>query len=109
VRLINLTPHTLTIVGADGSFVRNISPSGTVARCAVTRKQVGCVDGIPINRTYFGDVDALPDPQPDTFYIVSALVAQAVPNRRDVLITDDAVRDAQGRIVGCRALATLAR
>jgi hypothetical protein len=109
MKLINLTPHTLTIVGADGSTVRNIPPSGTIARCAVTRRQVGAVDGIPINRTDFGAVDGLPDPQPDTHFIVSALVAQAVPSRRDVLITDDAVRDDAGRIVGCRALATLAR
>lgn len=32
------------------------------------------------------------------------LVAQAVPEREDVFIIDDAVRDEQGRIIGCRAL-----
>jgi len=45
------------------------------------------------------------DPRPDTIYVVSALVAQAVPERQDVFIVDDAVRDDQGRIIGARALA----
>jgi hypothetical protein len=71
--------------------------------------QVGTVtvDGIsvPVNRTQFGVVTGLPDPQPDTIYIVSAVVAQAVPDRPDVFIVDDAVRDEQGRIIGARALA----
>lgn len=84
--------------------------SGSVPRCATTRVQVGTVTvngvTVPINRTQFGDVDGLPAPALDTFYIVSALVAQAVKGTRDdVLIVDDAVRDDQGRIIGARALA----
>jgi hypothetical protein len=102
--IINLTPHTINLVGDNP---QNFPPSGTVARCAVTRQQVGTVDGVPVNRTVYGDVTGLPAPQPDTYYIVSALVAQACPDRADLLITDDAVRDDQGRIVGCRALATM--
>jgi len=58
-----------------------------------------------VDRTQFGAVTGLPDPQPDTIFVVSALVAQAVPDRQDVFITDDAVRDDQGRLIGCRALA----
>lgn len=102
--IVNLTPHTINVLGDNP---QNFPPSGTVARCAVTRQQVGTVDGVPLNRTVYGDVTGLPAPQPGTYYIVSALVAQAVPDRTDVLITDDAVRDDQGRIVGCRALATM--
>jgi len=94
--------------GPDGPVV-TIPPSGLVARCATSRVQVDTitVDGvtIPVNRTRFGQVSDLPDPQPDTIYIVSSLVAQAVPDRQDVFIVDDAVRDDQGRIIGARALA----
>ena len=75
----------------------------------VGHRQVDTVtaDGItvPVNQTRFGEVSDLPDPQPDTIYIVSALVAQAVPDRQDVFIVDDSVRDEQGRIIGARALA----
>lgn len=110
MKIVNLTPHALNLMsaGPDGPVV-TIPPSGQVARCAVTRVQVDTitVDGVtvPINKTQFGAVSDLPDPQPNTVYVVSALVAQAVPERKDVFITDDAVRDEQGRIIGCRALA----
>ena len=110
MRIVNLTPHALNLMpaGPDGPVV-TIPPSGQVARCAVDRVQVDTVtvDGIsvPVNQTRFGEVSDLPDPQPDTIFVVSALVAQAVPDRPDVFITDDAVRDEQGRIIGARALA----
>jgi hypothetical protein len=110
MKLVNLTPHALNLMpaGPTGPVV-TIPPSGLVARCAVDRVQVGTVtvDGIsvPVNQARFGAVSDLPDPQPDTIYVVSALVAQAVPDRQDVFIVDDAVRDEQGRIIGCRTLA----
>lgn len=102
--IVNLTPHTINVLGDNP---QNFPPSGTVARCAVARQQVGTVDGVPVNHTTFGEVTGLPVARTDTYYIVSALVAQACPDRADLLITDDAVRDDQGRIVGCRALATM--
>jgi len=110
MKLVNLTPHALVIMpeGPDGPTV-TIPPSGQVARCTTSRVQVDTitVDGIsvPVNQTRFGEVFDLPDPQPDTIYIVSALVAQAVPGRQDVFVVDDTVRDDQGRIIGARALA----
>ena len=110
MNIVNLTPHALNLMpaGPTGPVV-TIPPSGQVARCATSRVQVDTVtvDGItvPVNRTEFGAVTGLPDPQPDTIFIVSAVVAQAVPNRPDVFIVDDAVRDEQGRIIGARALA----
>jgi len=112
MKVVNLTPHALNLMpaGPTGPVV-TIPPSGQVARCVVDRVQVDTVtvtvDGIsvPVNRTQFGAVTSLPDPQPDTIFIVSSVVAQAVPDRPDVFIVDDAVRDEQGRIIGCRALA----
>lgn len=104
--LMNLTPHTLNLLAGGGVA---IPPSGTVARCDVTRHQLGVllVDGteVPINHTKFGVVTGLPDPRPGVYYIVSSLVAQAVPERADVLVVDDAVRDEAGRVIGARGLA----
>lgn len=110
MRIVNLTPHALNFMpqGPDGPVV-TIPPSILMARCAVHRVQVDTitVDGIaiPVNRTQFGTVTGLPDPRPDTIFVVSALVAQAVPDRQDVFIVDDTIRDDQGRIIGARALA----
>ena len=110
MNIVNLTPHPLNLMpeGPDGPTA-TIPPSGQVARCAVDRVQVDTVTvngvSVPVNQTQFGSVSDLPDPQPDTIFVVSALVAQAVPDRQDVFIVDDAVRDDQGRIIGARALA----
>lgn len=105
MRIINLTPHSITFVDTTGNTILTVEPSGQVARCAVNREKVGDINGIPVNKSRFGNVENLPEPQEGTIYIVSALTAQAVPEREDVFITDDAVRDEQGRIIGCRALA----
>ena len=103
--LVNLTPHSITFVDDAGNTVLTVEPSGQVARCSVAREKIGDINGIPVNKSRFGKVENLPDPQEGTIFIVSALTAQAVPEREDVFITDDAVRDEQGRIIGCRALA----
>lgn len=103
--IFNLTPHAINLL-TDPPLT--ISPSGEVARCEVHREVVGCLEGIPVNRTRFGQVEGLPAPRPGVAYIVSALVAQACPERTDVFVPDETVRDDQGRIIGCKALATLA-
>ena len=105
INFVNLTPHSITFVDDAGNTVLTVEPSGQIARCSVTREKIGEINGIPINKSQFGKVENLPEPAEGTIYIVSALTAQAVPDRQDVYITDDAVRDDQGRIIGCRALA----
>jgi len=62
---------------------------------------------IDIMEKSFNEVEGLPEPQEDTYYIVSALVAGAAKNRDDLLIPNDIVRDEAGRIIGCRNLAKI--
>ena len=108
--LINLTPHSVCLV-IDDSRVIEIPSSGIFARCLVMRQTIGAItiDGatVPLVRAEFGPVEGLPDPRPDTYYIVSRVVAEAARHRTDLLIPDDTIRDATGHIVGCRALAFL--
>ncbi|GIV82571.1 MAG: hypothetical protein KatS3mg051_1925 [Anaerolineae bacterium] len=40
IRIINLTPHPLNIERADGEIL-TVPPSGTVARCAEQREELG--------------------------------------------------------------------
>ena len=102
--IINLTPHDVNLIGKDDKEIATF-PSRGVVRCSTNRRMVGMLNGISINKTLFGEVTGLPDEKEGTYYIVSALVANACPNRHDLLLTDDAVRDDQGRIIGCKALA----
>lgn len=105
--IINLTPHAINFLREDNSVLATIEPSGTIARAAQTRERVSEVNGIVVNQCSYGSVTGLPDPQDGTIYLVSALTAQACPERSDVFITDDAVRDENGRIIGCRAIARI--
>lgn len=107
VNMVNLTPHVVTFYGPDGTTILRTVPSSGVARAAQERETIGDINGIPVSRTSYGTVEGLPDPVPNTIYIVSVLTAQAAPNRTDLYIVDDIVRDNAGRILGCRALAQI--
>lgn len=100
--LVNLTPHAITLITGNGNRV--IEPSGTVARVSVETATVDSIDGIPVTQSVFGEVENLPEPKENTIYIVSSLVAQRVPEREDVFIPNESVRDEQGKIVGCKSL-----
>jgi hypothetical protein len=60
---------------------------------------------VPVVRVEYGAVSDLPDPAEGTYLIVSLLVAMARPDRHDLLVPVELVRDATGAIAGCRALA----
>ncbi len=103
---VNLTPHAITLRGADGSEV-TVAPSGAVARVTTTEKVVGEIAGLPLVRREFGDVEGLPAPKADTVYIVSALVLGAISGRNDVVAPDTgatAIRNDKGHIVAVTRL-----
>ena len=103
--IFNLTPHAVNIVAEDLSPLATINPEEESARCSQTTIITGSIGNIPITSTSFGCVEGLPEEQEDIYYIVSRLVMQGCPNRRDLLVPNDIVRDDTGRIVGCKSLA----
>ena len=72
MKIVNLTPHAITIPG----LVRHVgpspadvvlddwtlSPSGAIARCAEQASPAAPIDGIPTSRVAFGAVEGLPVP-----------------------------------------------
>lgn len=123
MKLINLTPHTISIYTMDGDRpLMSIEPSGTLARCTQTDAVVDgiyCRDGnklvsIPLVESQFGDVEGLPAPNilaiEQRGYIVSRMALEAIREKdesrigRDVFAPGPAVRDQDGRIIGCRGL-----
>lgn len=109
--MMNLTPHNVDIHGDEG-FVITVQPSGTLARVAEQREsatpvQIGSdISGlyIPVSRATYGEVTGLPEPDGETIYIVSAQVAQQCAGRQDVFYPGPAIRDDQGRQIGCHGL-----
>ena len=103
--IINCTPHSLVFLNVDNEVIRTIEPSGIIPRVSSTSSIVGEIDGLPEEETSFGEVENLPDPEENTIYVVSTLVAQACPGRSDLRTPGQQVRDSAGRVIGCRSLA----
>ncbi len=109
--MMNLTPHAVDIYGDEG-FIVTVQPSGTVARVAEVREsaapvQIGTdISGlyIPVSRATYGAVTGLPEPDGETIYIVSGLVLAQCAGRADVFAPGPAIRDDQGRQIGCHGL-----
>jgi uncharacterized protein YuzE len=114
MNIINLTPHAVVILNSTGEQpLLTFPPSGKVARLVTDQKVVGDVSykdatqgwcRIEIVQTVFSAVEHLPayDAEADVLYIVSMPVAQALPERKDVVAPDTsrAKRDEDGKIIG---------
>lgn len=107
-KVLNLTPHDITIVFDDGSSLV-FPPSGQLARVAVKTVRTGTLivagKEIPITHSEFGEAYGLPAPKEDTIYIVSLAVAKSAPERRDLYVPNEGVRDAHGRTVAHQSFA----
>ena len=108
--LQNLTPHPLVFKTEEGGEL-TVQPAGFLARCEEFSSPTGeiTVDGvaIPVISKAFGEIEGLPNPVRGTIYVVSALAAQAAWRAgrvADVFCPGDPIRDAEGKIVGCRSL-----
>ena len=116
--LINATPHSITLVSREGveqdnrrqflaetvEILREIPPSGILARVSMINFPAGEIDGIAIESVTYGEIEGLPEPQEGVYYIVSGLVAAAAAKigRGDCLAPGALVRDKKtGVILGC--------
>ena len=106
MNLVNLTPHPIVVQTTDDPESQvTIDPSGTVARVGTTMENgivvIASPDNIftsqyvpvgdtvvPVHKVSFNAVEGLPSPADDTIYIVSAMVAQQVSHRGDVVAPD---------------------
>ncbi len=103
--VVNKTPHAVHIVDENGQVVRTYEKGEGQIRLAVQTVQDSPLeDGTPTSRTNFGEAEGLPEFQEGTFYIVSQLVKSALPERTDLLVPAEVVRDQAGNIVGCKSL-----
>lgn len=96
----NLTPHPVKILG-EGWTVE--IPSTGVLRLREEIRDAGTIDGIPVIRRVFGEIEGLPEETPGVFYIVS-LPVFAATNRKDFLAVGETVRNEKGEVIGCKNL-----
>lgn len=113
MKLVNLTPHQIVLRAEDGTEMV-LPPTGDVARVTSTPGPLVHAPqaGLPVP-VYGGDrpgeIVGLPDPQRETLYIVSNVVADLVAERHDVVCPatgpqDGAIRNDQGQIIAVTRL-----
>lgn len=107
MRIVNLTPHPVTLVTIGGDEVV-IQPEENPARIPTTSTPAGEVNGIPVVEEKMGDADSiLPAPQPDTVFVVARPVAERAGHRTDLVVPTNVER-VNGRPARARALARVA-
>lgn len=116
----NLTPHAVTVREVT------LAPSGVVARATEEATEADpirllvqddhpglVVRDIPTSTMRYTGLVDLPAPEPGIYLIVSMVIPPVAFARGrwtgDLLVPGEQVRDAAGRIIGCRSLARTVR
>lgn len=71
------------------------------ARVYFVQMDPGMADGILVYRWVPHGFTGLPDAKPGTYYIVSKILAQVCPERKDLIFPGTLVYDADDNVVGC--------
>ena len=111
LKFVNLTPHAVNLY--DGESIKaTFQPEG-LARATCNKSLVSTLDSFPVYKMTYGNVEGLPENAPDdTYFIVSAITAQAAkatahPLSDKLLVVADPVRNGEGQIVGCRSFSVI--
>lgn len=104
-RFTNQTPHDINLFNHEDELIHTIPASGDTVRLNTSEETLFYLGDIEVNQVTYMSADDLAPYVLNHYYIVSALVANAYPDRRDFLMVHKTVRDDNGRIIGCRAFA----
>lgn len=117
--IINCTPHDVSIYNTADCYMYNgslylregdeeypeplsVYPAAkNPARAIYERRIAGGADGCLICRRTPREIIGLPEPKKGTYYIVSKMLAQACPERKDLISPGTVVRNGSGDVVGC--------
>lgn len=117
--IINCTPHDINIYNTadcymrdgclylrddEGDFpqpFRTYPAAKEPARMHFVQGDPGMADGIMVYRWGPYGITGLPDANPVTYYIVSKILAQVCPERKDLIFPGTVVYDADDNVVGC--------
>ena len=117
IKLINLNPHPINICDEQGNVVLTIPKQG-LARVSQTNEIIGSLNyegiKIPLIEATYGDIQGLPDPKTNEYYIVSLITALMLKSspiyskyKGHILVPntgkDSAVRDKNGNIIGVKS------
>ena len=113
MKVINLTPHAINVVDKETkeiliTFPKSENPARLPTSTVVSHNIEINEISIPVTKTAFDYNTATNLPltqEGNVFYIVSRIILSAFPERNDLLVPNELVRDASGNIIGCSSLA----
>lgn len=105
VRLINLTGHDLIIRDEEDNTTKLQSYGRARVESDMALFHTEEYEGVKVDvlRVTEQRITGLPQPEPETYYIVSGIVASAA-RREDVVAPSRVKREEGGRVVECKAL-----
>lgn len=102
MRILNLTPHTVSVLHNNGEVV-TFPVHGEAPRVSYDDHMACNIGDFSVSvRCGIEAVEGLPDEEEGVFFIVSSMVREACPQRRDLLTPDsgpDAVRNGKGHVL----------
>lgn len=106
--LKNLTPHEVKVFKMNGTVPDLdvvIEASDTIARVSCEYIKVDkTVEGVNLYRPVFSEVTGLPEYSEGTYLLVSAMVREALPLRKDLVSPGQLLRNDKGEVIGCLGL-----
>lgn len=121
IKVVNLTPHPITLYSRDGErvvgeipmsdFVARVDTSASIDFPVTLQLEDGTnIQNVPLLYQERDVMAELPEPKEGVYYIVSAMVMDTFPNREDLIMvntTNDrlgSIKDGRGKIKGTRSL-----
>ncbi len=99
MKIINLLPHTITDVTTGISY----PTSGMIIRAESTGYKLLGYKDVQVTKYEYKLTSKLPEPKPNTLYIVSNMAMNAIPaDRKDIVGPGPVEKDENGKPVGCR-------
>lgn len=105
--MLNRTEHSVKIFNTIGIETPDMvleQYKGEPIRVSCESRKVDTVEGIDIYENIYGEVTGLPEFKEGVYYVVSAMVRQALPNRKDLLSPGQLIRNEAGQPIGCLGL-----
>lgn len=105
--MLNRTEHQVTIYNTIGIETPDMvleKYAGEPIRVSCESRKVDVIEGIDIYEVVYGEVTGLPEFEEGVYYVVSAMVRQALPHRKDLLSPGQLIRNEAGQPVGCLGL-----
>jgi len=102
-RILNMTPHVVTLVDDAGEIIMRFAPEDRYVRCRTQTTKVAEINGIPITENKVTELMYLPPKKEGTYIIVSSYVADTV-KRDDLLVPNGVITNEAGVKIGCTSL-----